>query len=168
MKRIFSLALTLAMVLSIAAGCSSGSNSTPGTSTPSSTPSTSDPNTSSTVHHTGRGKQADVHVKQAVQRDLTPLVRQNVRPQLAGADHKKSGAICASVVQHGALFHRAPHDTGSQLLLLGSGQLVPRRKILRKFHFYPSRCGVFLFKISITVFSPSVKPVIDICHKQAV
>lgn len=63
--------------------------------------------------------QAHIHVKQPVEGDLPPLLRENIGPQLSGLDQKQSGAVHAPVVEHRPLFYASGDETAQQAVLLG-------------------------------------------------
>ncbi len=54
--------------------------------------------------HTGGGKQTDILVKQAIDCDLTSLVRKDIGPELAGLHQQQPSAVRITVVDHRPLF----------------------------------------------------------------
>ena len=77
------------------------------------------------AHDARGGKEADVAVKQAVNRDLPALLREDKRPQLAGPHKKQAGAVRVPIVQDLAFFDLAGGKAVLQPPLLICVQLVP-------------------------------------------
>ena len=53
-------------------------------------------------HDAGRGKQADIHIKEPADGDLPALLVEQVRPELAGLHQDHALALGAAIVDHGA------------------------------------------------------------------
>ena len=71
--------------------------------------------------HTGGGKQADIPVKEAVERNLPPFVREDVGPELAGFHQQQSGTVHTAVVYHRPLLDVPAGQAAKDAVLLGVG-----------------------------------------------
>ena len=86
------------------------------------------------AHHAGGGKEAHIPVKQAVEGDLPPLVREDIGPELARFHQEQPGAVHVPVVQNRPPGRAAERRAVLKPVLLVLIQLIPDGKIIRKVH----------------------------------
>lgn len=85
-------------------------------------------------HHTGCGKQADIHLEKPADGDLTALIAEQVRPKLTATHQQHAQTVGTAVVENGTALHLLKFCHGTEPFLLIPGHFVPDGEIMCKVH----------------------------------
>ncbi|MPN53702.1 hypothetical protein SDC9_201368 [bioreactor metagenome] len=93
-------------------------------------------------HHARGGKQADVPLKQAIERNLLALVGYDIGAELAALDHEHANAVRRAVVDNRPFRNAAKNGGFLQRALVFLRELFPNRQICVESHIVPPSCSL--------------------------